>query len=83
MKELTNRNLSHKMEKLSSNSQTLLTEDAILRSSMFQAVLTQARGLADEASKCEELKAKLVERSSQLSAAQREKAEAITNYKQN
>jgi hypothetical protein len=53
---MTNKSLSLKLEKLSPQALNLLTEDAVLNSAIFKSVLEQAKKLAEEASKCDELK---------------------------
>jgi UDP-N-acetylglucosamine 2-epimerase len=69
-----------KLEKMAPKE--LLTEEAIMRSSLFKAVIEEARGLQEEASKCEELRQKLHERTQQLDRVQREKQEAVEKQKQ-
>lgn len=45
---------------------TLLSEDAIINSNVFKALIIQAKDLAEEAAKSEELKNQLNERTNQL-----------------
>lgn len=57
---MTNRALALKLEKMSPKD--LLSEEAVLKSNLFKTILEEARSLQEEASKAEELKQKLQER---------------------
>lgn len=78
---MTNRALALKLEKMSPKE--LLSEEAIMKSNLFKAVLEEAKGLQEEAAKCEEFRQKLQERTQQLERAQREKIDAVAQQKQN
>lgn len=66
MQVRSNKSLASKLERVTGVSGQALTEDAIVRSRVFQAVLEQAKALAEEASQVEELKSKLADTTAKL-----------------
>jgi hypothetical protein len=63
---LTTKNLSLKLEKVSKSVVPIITEEVIMNSAVFKAVIEQAKLFAEEAGRYEEVKQKLNERTVQL-----------------
>lgn len=59
----------------------ILTEDQVVKSKIFKAVLEQAKALSEEASQCDELRTKLQDCHSKIQSLQRDRAEVQQQFK--
>ncbi len=59
----------------------ILTEDQVVKSKIFKAVLEQAKALSEEASQCDELRSKLQDCHSKIQSLQRDRSEVQQQFK--